>query len=135
MGFASSGTPLGAAVAGPVVGVMVLFFSWKIAFVVMDLIGVVWAVIWWRIARDLPEEDPVISPEEIEQIKAGQIQAAAQTGAPKLPLRYFLQQPTVLLTALALVGSLSVAFFVKPIRVQTKVSMGRAVEQLALSTA
>lgn len=101
MGFASSGTPLGAAIAGPIVGIMVLYFSWKVAFVVMALIGVIWAGCWWKIARDLPEQDATISQKELAEIKNGQIQINNNSSGEKLPLSYFLKQPTVLLTALA----------------------------------
>jgi ACS family hexuronate transporter-like MFS transporter len=101
MGFASSGTPLGAAIAGPIVGIMVLYFSWKIAFVVMALIGGIWAAYWWKVARNLPEEDSNISQEEIDEIKLGQVKSIDNANGKKLPLSYFLKQPTILLTALA----------------------------------
>ncbi|VBB09621.1 Hypothetical protein LUCI_4916 [Lucifera butyrica] len=101
MGVASAGTPLGAAVAGPVVGVIAFYYSWKAAFIVMALVGLVWSVFWWHIARDLPREDPGVSQEEREEIKQGQVQIMSGTGVDKLPLSYFLRQPTVLLTALA----------------------------------
>ena len=99
MGIASAGTPLGAAIAGPIVGVIAIYFSWQVAFVVMALIGIVWAFFWWRMAKDLPAEDPSISKEELIEITQGQ-QVFSNAGK-KLPLSYFLKQPTVLLTALA----------------------------------
>lgn len=101
MGIASSGTPLGAAVAGPIVGLITLYFSWKIAFVVMALLGIIWAIYWWNVARDLPSEDPSISSAELEEIRQGQITEISVNSNKKLPLKYFLKQPTVLLTALA----------------------------------
>jgi ACS family hexuronate transporter-like MFS transporter len=99
MGIASAGTPLGAAIAGPIVGVIAIYFSWQVAFVVMALIGILWAFSWWRMAKDLPAEDPSISQEELIEITQGQ-QVFSNAGE-KLPLSYFLRQPTVLLTALA----------------------------------
>jgi len=99
MGIASAGTPLGAAIAGPIVGVIAIYFSWQVAFVVMAFIGIVWAFFWWRMAKDLPTEDPHISKEELIEITQGQ-QVFSNAGE-KLPLSYFLKQPTVLLTALA----------------------------------
>lgn len=100
MGIASAGTPLGAAIAGPIVGVIAMYFSWQVAFVIMAVIGIVWAMFWWRTAKDLPGEDPTVSKEELAEITQGQIQLSA-AGGGKLPLSYFLKQPTVLLTALA----------------------------------
>lgn len=100
MGIASAGTPLGAAIAGPIVGLIAMYFSWQVAFVIMALIGIVWAMFWWRTAKDLPGEDPTVSKEELAEITQGQIQLSV-SGGEKLPLSYFLKQPTVLLTALA----------------------------------
>lgn len=101
MGIASSGTPLGAAVAGPIVGLITLYFSWKIAFVIMALIGVVWAFFWWHTAHDLPSEDPKISPDELAEITQGQVNASGVVDDRKMPLTYYLKKSTVLLTALA----------------------------------
>lgn len=100
MGIASAGTPLGAAIAGPIVGVIAMYFSWQVAFVIMALIGIVWAIVWWRTAKDLPSEDTSVSQEELFEILQGQ-QVSQAVGGGKLPLSYFLRQPTVLLTALA----------------------------------
>jgi ACS family hexuronate transporter-like MFS transporter len=99
MGIASAGTPLGAAIAGPIVGVIAIYFSWQVAFVVMAFVGIVWAFFWWRMAKDLPTDDPSISKEELTEIIQGQ--QVAHIAGGKLPLSYFLKQPTVLLTALA----------------------------------
>lgn len=103
MGFASAGTPLGAALAGPIVGVVVMFVSWKWAFLVMALIGFMWVIAWRKLAHDLPEQDPGISSEELAIIRAGQAVATVpgEIKGEKRPLSYFLKKPTVLLTALA----------------------------------
>jgi len=101
MGIASSGTPLGAAVAGPIVGIIALYFSWKASFIIMAIIGLIWAMFWWRIARDLPSEDPRISQEELNEINQGKMMANSISSDSKLPLSYFLKQRTILLTALA----------------------------------
>jgi len=101
MGFASSGTPLGAAIAGPLVGLLVLIVSWKVAFVVMGTLGVVWALAWFKMAHDYPQEDPAVSKKELEDIRIGQNQELMPKSGKKMPLSYFLKQPTILLTALA----------------------------------
>jgi ACS family hexuronate transporter-like MFS transporter len=101
MGIASAGTPLGAAIAGPIVGVIAMYFNWQVSFVIMALIGLVWAFFWWRTAKDMPSEDRSLSQEELVEITHGKFQVSSVAGGGKLPLSYFLKQPTVLLTALA----------------------------------
>ena len=49
MGICSSGTPLGAAISGPIVGYITLNVGWRESFIVITLIGLVWALIWYKI--------------------------------------------------------------------------------------
>ena len=52
MGIAASGSPLGAALACPIVGFVTLKYNWQTSFVVIMFIGFVWAFfggnIWTR---------------------------------------------------------------------------------------
>ncbi len=45
-------------------------FGWRASFWVLGVIGVLWAVVWYRWFRDLPHEMPGISPEELEHIES-----------------------------------------------------------------
>lgn len=47
MGFLSAGSPLGGAVAGPIVGYLALAFGWRPAFMIIFAIGIVWMVVWF----------------------------------------------------------------------------------------
>ncbi|MCW6283498.1 MFS transporter, partial [Klebsiella pneumoniae] len=50
VGFLSAGSPLGGAVAGPIVGYLALAFGWRPAFMIIFAIGIVWMVVWFFIA-------------------------------------------------------------------------------------
>src|SRR3954452_19979830 len=54
IGLANSGTPLGGAIAGPIVGIIALNYGWKISFVLIMIIGIVWATCWWIFIKDKP---------------------------------------------------------------------------------
>lgn len=70
VGFTNAGQPLGAAIAAPVVGLVGLAFGWRIAFIVIALLGLVWVVAWSLLFRDTPEQHPSVSKEEARYISA-----------------------------------------------------------------
>lgn len=109
VGFANCGTPLGGAIAGPVVGLMAVALGWKAAFVVIGLIGFVWLFFWVRLATETPREHPTISAEELHEIEGDR--AAPSAALPAQPLGFYLKQPVVLATGLAFFGYNYILFF------------------------
>lgn len=63
-GINFSGSRLGAAFAVPVVAWLITDFGWRSTFIVLGVIGVVWALCWFLFFRDNPEELKSISIEE-----------------------------------------------------------------------
>ena len=103
VGLLSAGSPLGGAVAGPIVGFLALAFGWRQAFVVICAIGLVWAVIWYFISADTPARSKLVSEEErlkIAAMKATDTQSTL-TAPINAGLRYYLKQPVILATAYA----------------------------------
>ncbi len=109
VGFANCGTPLGGAIAGPVVGLMAVALGWKAAFVVIGLIGFAWLFFWVRLATETPREHPTISAEELHEIEGDR--AAPSASLPAQPLGFYLKQPVVLATGLAFFGYNYILFF------------------------
>ena len=70
VGFTNAGQPLGAAIAAPVVGLVGLAFGWRIAFIVIALLGLIWVAAWSLLFRDKPEQHPSVSKEEARYISA-----------------------------------------------------------------
>ena len=109
VGFANCGTPLGGAIAGPVVGLMAVALGWKAAFVAIGLIGFVWLFFWVRLATETPREHPTISAGELHEIEGDR--AAPSAALPVQPLGFYLKQPVVLATGLAFFGYNYILFF------------------------
>jgi len=63
-GINFSGSRLGAAFALPLVAWMIDDFGWRISFVVLGCVGVVWAAAWYLLFRDNPEDHPGLSKNE-----------------------------------------------------------------------
>jgi D-galactonate transporter len=114
IGVISSGTPLGGALAGPVVGYMAIRFGWRWAFVAIMLLGLLWLVFWTLTTTEQPQDNKRVKPEELALIVAGQQQASSMEHAPegeKTGLRYYLKQPIILATAFAFFAYNYVLFF------------------------
>jgi ACS family hexuronate transporter-like MFS transporter len=107
---ANAGTPLGAALSGPIVGLLALNFGWRVAFVIIALIGVTWSIAWFIIATDHPGENPRTTAEERAEYEAGQKTQPASTG-PRAPLGGLIMRPAILATAFAFFGYSCILFF------------------------
>ena len=64
-GINFSGGRIGAAIALPMVAWLIDLTSWRMSFVILGLVGVVWALIWYAWFRDAPQEHASISDEEL----------------------------------------------------------------------
>ncbi len=63
-GINFSGSRLGAAFAFPLVTWMISAYGWRPGFYIMGTVGIVWALIWYRWFRDLPEDHAGVNESE-----------------------------------------------------------------------
>ncbi len=62
--IAHSGTTLGGAIAGPIVAYLAVMYGWRIAFVAIASIGVVWAAGWTLVGKDGKSGELVLAADE-----------------------------------------------------------------------
>jgi MFS transporter, ACS family, hexuronate transporter len=79
-GVINIGSGVGALIAPPLVALLILQFSWRAAFVVTGLFGLVWVAVWLAFYR-APEDHPLLSAAELEHIRAGQRALTVDEGA------------------------------------------------------
>lgn len=103
VGLTNSGTPLGGAIAGPIVGFIAISYGWRVSFIAIMVIGLIWAICWWKFVKEKPEESK-------EQKQTGKSYVAA-TSEGKLKFTFYLKQKTVLFTALAFFSYNYILFF------------------------
>jgi sugar phosphate permease len=108
VGWANAGTPLGGALAGPIVGFIALSWGWRVSFVIVAAIGLCWAIVWMLAVTERPETNPNISAAERAEIAADQ--EAPRTGPP-IGLGTLLARPAVLATAFAFFGYAYILYF------------------------
>ncbi|MCG4255129.1 MFS transporter [Acetobacter senegalensis] len=94
LGFTLSGQNLGSAVAAPLVISLSYFFGWRLAFVALGAIGVIWCVLWLAFASDRPAESRHVTPEELTHITSDRSEAVLPKGSAPLK-NYILRKTTV----------------------------------------
>lgn len=109
IGVCSAGTPPGAAVSGPIVGLLLLSFGWRAAFVIIALIGVVWAMAWFALATDHPAENSRVGAAELAEYDASQA-TQPPAGGVRQPLGPLIVRPTILATAFAFLSYSCILF-------------------------
>ncbi|GGE45682.1 hexuronate transporter [Pullulanibacillus camelliae] len=101
VGLTNSGTPLGGAISGPIVGFIAIAYSWRLSFVLIMIIGLIWALCWWLFIKDKPAEPPKKT-----------VNVAVQSRPiRKMPFTFYLKQKTVLFTAFAYFAYTYILFF------------------------
>src|ERR1700756_678448 len=58
VGFANAGTPLGGAIAGPIVGFIAVTAGWRLAFIVIAAVSLLWGVAWAILGAGRPRKPP-----------------------------------------------------------------------------
>jgi ACS family hexuronate transporter-like MFS transporter len=109
VGITNGGTPLGGAIAGPLVGFCVITFGWRPAFVIVGIFGLIWLAAWLLLASNDPETDPRVSAAERQEILSGRPHVVGSFHGPGL-LQHLLR-PIVLATAFAFFGYNYILFF------------------------
>jgi sugar phosphate permease len=68
-GITHSASRLGAAIAPPIVVLIMTYLGWRPVFLICGAVGLVWAVWWSWSYRNLPEEHGLVNKAELEHIR------------------------------------------------------------------
>lgn len=105
MGITSSGTPLGAAISGPIVGYLTVLYGWRVSFIVITIIGLIWAVFWFKLVDKKPQEKIAEGQENVvKKVSTTKIRVA-------LKRSFYLKNPTIIFTALGFFAYTYILFF------------------------
>jgi ACS family glucarate transporter-like MFS transporter len=80
-GLIFAGVGAGSGLTPPLLAWFILHHGWRSAFWFSAVIGVIAGGVWWWFARDTPEEDPKVSPAELNLIREGIAESAAPAGS------------------------------------------------------
>jgi sugar phosphate permease len=98
-GITHSASRAGAAIAPPIVVLLMTSFGWQSVFYVCGAIGLIWAL-WWALAyRNLPEEHRLVSGAELEHIRGvddqGKVKPANIERSASVPWGTLLRSPNM----------------------------------------
>ncbi|MFL9961883.1 MFS transporter [Paraburkholderia sediminicola] len=110
VGFANSGLQLGAALAGPIVGLMALHWGWRIPFIVIGVVGLLWVVMWSIFSTDRPEHNRWARGAGSPAIHA-RAENTESDAKPQRSLGSYLKSPTIWATSLAYFGYAYILYF------------------------
>lgn len=108
-GFAVSlgllGTPLGALLTAPVAVLILSITSWKVMFILLGTLGLIWVIIWSKMFTDLPEQHKKVTKEELEKIRSMDAllpdeQLVEENEEEKIKWHHFFRNPTLVFNAL-----------------------------------
>lgn len=77
-GIFNSGAAIGGIISVPLIAYLAIFLSWKVIFVIIGLIGLVWLIPWLYLVKSPPQDHPWITDEEREYILSGQKSEATE---------------------------------------------------------
>ena len=79
-GIFNSGAAIGGIISIPLIAFLTVFFSWKMIFILVGLIGLLWLIPWWILVKAPPKSHPWLTDEEREYILTGQQTAETDEG-------------------------------------------------------
>ena len=96
IGFTFSGQTVGSAIAAPVVGLLTLEYSWRVAFLIIGFAGLIWVLVWRALVTDLPERNAHVGPGERALVAASRAVPVVPPSDRALPLRRYLLRASTL---------------------------------------
>ena len=79
-GIFNSGAAIGGIISIPLIAFLTVFFSWKMIFILVGVIGLLWLIPWWILVKAPPKSHPWLTDEEREYILTGQQTAETDEG-------------------------------------------------------
>jgi ACS family glucarate transporter-like MFS transporter len=100
-GLIFAGVGVGAGSTPLLITYIMMRMGWRISFLVCAFIGLLAGSVWYLIARNSPEEHPLVSASELSLIKAGCVASNASGISPLIPWRRMLRSREVFAVTLS----------------------------------
>jgi sugar phosphate permease len=92
--------PLSSVIGAPITSYLVADFGWRIMFFAISAIGILWAIVWFWLFRDRPEDSRYVNAQESHLIKKSRaIESAATKHA--IDWRFILTHPALIANNIA----------------------------------
>ncbi|NGX59301.1 MAG: Hexuronate transporter [Chlamydiae bacterium] len=92
--------PLSAVVGAPITSYLVADFGWRSMFVIISAAGIIWAIAWYFMFRDRPEDCPYVKEEEKKHLASFKKETPSE-GSPPIDWRFILTHPALIANNIA----------------------------------
>ncbi|MDQ0889819.1 sugar phosphate permease [Paenibacillus sp. V4I9] len=114
IGLGSVGAPFGAMLTAPVAVGLLSITSWKMMFIILGAIGIIWCIIFSKVFTNLPENHPKVSKEELAVIRSKtdllENENIAEREEMKIKWYHFFKNRTLVFNAIGYFGYMYVNF-------------------------
>src|SRR5947209_7742658 len=98
-GITHSASRLGAAIAPPIVVLIMTTVGWRSVFYICGVVGILWSVLWYFAYRNLPEEHSLVNAAELAHIRGtdaqGYVNRPNIAKKPSVPWGTLLRSPNM----------------------------------------
>ena len=88
-GITHSASRLGAALAPPIVAMLIIWTDWRVSFVICGVAALLWSAAWWFLFQDDPRTHPKVDPKRLEGLSVSLPNRMAKTPLLALTKRMF----------------------------------------------
>lgn len=111
MGLDLVGVPLASLIGAPLISSLIVSFGWKITFLILGSLGIVWAIVWILFFRNKPQECSWIPTEECHYIQQDEKLNSIPKETTSLSWKKMLLNRSLLINNLAFFSFGYVVFF------------------------
>jgi ACS family hexuronate transporter-like MFS transporter len=64
--------PFASVIGAPLISHLIAAVGWRVMFIILGSLGIVWSVVWYRVFRDKPQASNYVTTEELRHIQSDQ---------------------------------------------------------------
>lgn len=98
LSFALVAIPLSSVVGAPITSYLVADLGWRMMFFIISAVGILWALVWYKVFTDRPESSPHVNAAELQWIRQEKSQKNTDE---KIDWRFLLTHPTLIANNIA----------------------------------
>jgi ACS family hexuronate transporter-like MFS transporter len=85
-GIFGAGASLGSVVSAPIIALLFIAFGWKVTFLLIAALGLIWVIPWLVVNKSTPDKHPWLTEEERQHILSRRPVAAGKVSADNTPV-------------------------------------------------
>lgn len=93
LAFGLAAVPFASVIGAPLISALIINFGWRIMFIILGLLGIIWVIIWHTFFRDQPQDSKYVSASEATYIKHSPAKNALKESQTKTSWRFILFTP------------------------------------------